>query len=151
MSAKFPGTITIALDGNFPFFVEFPMLPHLSHDDGRKLDLAFYYRDEKGGYLPGKTPSPIGYFAFENGSTNCPSKWMTLRWNLTWLQPLWRNYRIEEARTRAAVSWLANDGRVEKVFLEPHLQQSLRVNYAKVRFQGCRAARHDDHIHFQLR
>jgi hypothetical protein len=76
---------------------------------------------------------------------------MTLRWNLTWLQPLWRNYRIEEARTRAAVSWLANDGRVEKVFLEPHLQQSLRVNYAKVRFQGCRAARHDDHIHFQLR
>ena len=33
-----PGTITLYLDGNFPFVDGFPLLPHLSHNDGRKLD-----------------------------------------------------------------------------------------------------------------
>lgn len=151
MSTRYPGTVTIALDGNFPFLNGFPMIPHLSHNDGRKLDLAFFYEDEKGHYLPGKSPSPIGYFAFENGSTNCTSEWFTLRWDLVWLQPLWRDDRVEETRTRAAIIWLASDQRVEKILLEPHLQNTLRVGYDKVRFQGCHAARHDDHIHFQIR
>jgi hypothetical protein len=39
----FPGTTTLYLDGNFPFLNGFPLLPHLSHSDGRKLDIAFYY------------------------------------------------------------------------------------------------------------
>jgi hypothetical protein len=62
---RFPGTVTIALDANFPFIDGFPLLPHLSHADGRKLDLAFYYRDGEGRFLNGVTRSPIGYFAFE--------------------------------------------------------------------------------------
>ena len=33
--------MTLALDGGFPFLDGFPLLPRLSHDDGRKLDLAF--------------------------------------------------------------------------------------------------------------
>lgn len=32
------------LDANFPFKDGFPLLPHLSHDDGRKVDIAFMYR-----------------------------------------------------------------------------------------------------------
>ncbi len=29
VAARHPGTVTIALDGNFPFFDGFPLLPHL--------------------------------------------------------------------------------------------------------------------------
>ncbi|WP_367186986.1 hypothetical protein [Roseibium sp.] len=150
MTSNFPGTVTLGLDGNFPFFDGFPLLPHLSHDDGRKLDLTFYYRDEDG-YLPGKTTSPVGYFDFESGETDCPDRWLTMRWNLPWLQGLWPDFQLDPVRTSAAIAWLAKDPRVEKVFVEPHLRQSLGINFDKVRFQGCHAARHDDHIHFQIR
>ncbi len=43
MAATQPGTITLALDGGFPFLTGMPLIPHLSHDDGEKLDFAFYY------------------------------------------------------------------------------------------------------------
>jgi len=36
------------LDANFPFFDGFPLLPHLSHNDGKKLDLSFIYEDKNG-------------------------------------------------------------------------------------------------------
>lgn len=149
LATRFPGTVTLGLDSSFPFFDGFPLLPHLSHDDGNKLDLAFYYRD-KSGYLPGKTTSPIGYFDFEEGFDSCPQNRWSTRWNLSWLQWFWPDYQLERQRTKAAVTWLANDPRVEKIFLEPHLRESLDVRFGKVRFQGCFAARHDDHIHFQV-
>jgi murein endopeptidase len=67
-----------------------------------------------------------------------------------WLQPFWRDLFVDHRRTAAALQWLAQDPRVEKVFIEPHLRQTLGASHPKVRFQGCRAARHDDHIHFQI-
>lgn len=149
MDSDFPGTITQVLDANFPFLTGFPLLPHLSHHDGRKVDLAFYYRDADG-YLPEATRSPIGYFAFEDGPTQCPPRQLTLRWDLGWIQGLWKDLDIDDARMIAALNWLARDVRVGKVFIEPHLQRNLGVNHPKLRFQGCRAARHDDHIHLQL-
>lgn len=87
VAKRYPGTVTQVLDANFPFFDGFPLLPHLSHDDGTKLDLAFYYQDAKG-YLPGATKSPIGYFAFEDGPTVCPAQRLSLRWDMQALQPL---------------------------------------------------------------
>ncbi len=48
MDQRFPGTVTLVLDANFPFLTGFPLIPHLSHDDGDKADIAFYYRDETG-------------------------------------------------------------------------------------------------------
>ncbi|NPD13643.1 hypothetical protein HOY34_00315 [Xinfangfangia sp. D13-10-4-6] len=150
MGAAYPGTITLVLDGNFPFLDGFPLLPHLSHADGRKLDLALYYMDAQGNYLAGVTRSPLGYFAFEDGPHQCPPAALTLRWDLAWLQPLMRNARPEPERMRAALNWLARDARVEKIFIEPHLRESLNLSSEKFRFQGCRAARHDDHLHFQI-
>ena len=150
MSKRFPGTETLVLDANFPFFEGFPLLPHLSHDDGEKADLAFYYANETG-YLPGATRSPIGYFAFEEGATTCTKGGPSLRWNLRHLQPLWADYTLDAARNQAALQILSNDARVGKIFVEPHLAQKLGATHAKVRFQGCRAARHDDHIHLQLK
>ena len=149
LDKEFPGTQTLVLDANFPFLDGFPLLPHLSHDDGDKADIAFFYRTESH-YIPGATRSPIGYFAFEDGPTNCKIQWLTLRWNLRPLQGFWLNYSLEPRRTRTLLRVLLEDKRVGKVLLEPHLQQALNLSHAKLRFQGCRAARHDDHIHIQL-
>lgn len=150
MARQHPGTVTLVLDANFPYLQGFPLLPHLSHSDGRKADIAFYYRDGTGAYLPGQRRSPIGYFAFETGDTDCPARFLTLRWDLESLQAAWPDWEIEPKRTTRALQWLAGDPRVGKVFLEPHLRRQLGITSGKIRFQGCRAARHDDHIHVQL-
>ena len=99
---------------------------------------------------PGLTRSPLGYFAFEPGPNDCPPAWPTLRWNLTWLQSLFPALTLDRARMATALNSLTDDPRVARVFLEPHLRQSLGVNSPNFGFQGCRAARHDDHIHIQL-
>ncbi|MEP2718557.1 hypothetical protein [Pseudophaeobacter sp.] len=150
VDAAYPGTQTLVLDAGFPFLTGFPLLPHLSHDDGEKVDLAFYYADAAGEYSPGQTRSPIGYFAFEQGETSCPDQWLSLRWDLAWLQPLWKTYGLKPNRNRLLIETLVDDPRIGKIFVEPHLQESLGLSGSKIRFQGCRAARHDDHIHLQL-
>lgn len=149
MDRTIAGTVTQTLDANFPFFTGVPLLPHLSHDDGKKVDIAFYYKDNAG-YQPGVTRSPIGYFAFEDGSTQCTNSWPTLRWNMSWLQGLWRKMEPEDGRMSIALVLLSADSRVSKVFIEPHLKKRYKITSDKTRFQGCRAARHDDHIHIQL-
>lgn len=149
MKGKFPDTNTLVLDANFPFLSSFPLLPHLSHSDGRKADLAFYYSAENK-YLTGATRSPIGYFAFEGGPSDCPSNTISLRWNMTWLQDLWPNYQLDTSRMTAALQLLSDDDRIGKIFIEPHLKDRFGAQSDKIRFQGCRAARHDDHIHIQL-
>lgn len=160
MEQTYPGAKLQALDAGFPFFDWFPMLPHLSHRDGRALDLALFYRNENGEYSPGATKSPIGYWGFEQPRPGDPepckgrSDWLTLRWDMTWLQPLLKERRLDNARTAAAVRWLAREGAsrgVSKIFVEPHLRRRLGVRGDAIRFQGCRAARHDDHIHFQVK
>jgi len=150
VARQYPGTVTLLLDANLPYLTGFPLLPHLSHDDGGKADIAFYYRDGTGAYLPGKTRSPIGYFAFEAAATDCPARLLTLRWDLAWLQEAWPEWQLETQRMAYVLRWLDRDPRVGKVFLEPHLEQKLGLASEKIRFQGCRAARHDDHIHVQL-
>lgn len=154
----FPGTLTRTLDGNFPFLTGFPLLPHLSHDDGEKLDLAFYYTGPTG-YRRGGLASPFGYWAFEaprGGETQaCPDAAGGLRWDMAWFAPfIRRDLALDEQRTRFALRWLAREGAkrgVGKVFVEPHLAHRLGVRGEVIRFQGCLAARHDDHMHVQLR
>jgi hypothetical protein len=151
VAASTPGTVTLALDASFPFLTGMPLIPHLSHDDGEKLDFAFYYTDPGGTYLPGETRSPVGYFAFENLPPEaCPDNNLTLRWSLPWLQPLWPARPMDAQRTTALITHLTKDARVAKIFVEPPLATRLGLADPKIRFQGCRAARHDDHIHIQL-
>jgi hypothetical protein len=158
VDARFDGTVTRALDANFPLFDGVPLPPHLSHDDGEKIDLAFYYvRD--GIYQSGALGSPLGYWKFERPRAGeqdaCGASAGPLRWDMTWFAPSTRSeLMLDEARTRFALNWLARDGArrgVGKVFLEPHLAERMRVSGDVIRFQGCHAARHDDHIHLQLR
>ena len=74
---------------------------------------------------------------------------------MAWFAPFTANdLELDADRTGYALRWLASSGAqdgVGKVFVEPHLAQRLNVSGSVIRFQGCRAARHDDHIHVQLR
>jgi len=60
------------LDANFPFFDGFPLLPHLSHNDGKKLDISLVYETQDG-EISNKQKSVSGYGVFEgpqNGETD---------------------------------------------------------------------------------
>ena len=66
------------------------------------------------------------------------------------LQPLFGPPRLDEERTRSLTQALVDRPAIRKLFIEPHLRDRLSVPSSKIRFQGCHAARHDDHIHVQL-
>ena len=156
MHDAFPGTRTRALDASFPFIDGFALLPHLSHDDGNHLDLAFYYAEE-GEYRLGQAKSIIGYWGFEQPRPGDPQPCaddtgISLRWDMDWVQAYMRDWTLDEERTTSALNWLAINpvGTDYKLFLEPHLQQRLGVSADTVRFQGCSAARHDDHVHIEF-
>lgn len=151
--AAHPGSHLTVLDANFPFFDGFPLLPHKSHDDGRKVDFAFFYRDAAtGAAIPSGAPSPVGYFHFERppDSYRLPCHLTALRWNFAWAQPEQPAWKLDEERTRTAILWFSRQPQVTKILLEPYLAERLKVEGGKVRFQGCFAARHDDHFHVQV-
>jgi hypothetical protein len=49
------------------------------------------------------------------------------------------------------ILWLKERPEVTKILLEDYLLERLGVDGGKVRFQGCFAARHDDHLHVEVR
>lgn len=159
MVQEAPGTVTGYLDAGFPFLDGFPMLPHLSHRGGRDVDLAFFYRRaDDGSPVPAAGAWPVGYWAFVQprpGDPNpCTAQIIDLRWDMDWLQPAFGDHVLDERRTGAMLRWLAANGPrygLQKTLLEPHLQRRLSAEGGLFRFQGCRAARHDDHLHLQLR
>lgn len=161
LAAEYPGTELRYLDGSLPFFDGFPLIPHVSHNDGLKLDIAFFYQDAAGTYRPGLAPWPIGYWAFEQPQlgdrqpcSGVDPGSFTLRWDMEWLQPLLPDYPVDAARTSAVARWLIANGPdygLRRMLLEPHLADRWGVSGGPLGFQGCRAGRHDDHIHLSLR
>lgn len=158
------GTMVIRyLDAGFPFIDGFPLLPHLSHDDGRKIDIAFIYNNENA--IPDDSnPSLTGYGVYvvpKNGVnptvTGCEdaghwqygySKFFGFETNSSiTVNPEFTKYLIEE---------ILNESRTQKLFIEPHLIPTFELDQlsqhqlSKIRFHGCHAVRHDDHIHFQI-
>ncbi len=61
-----------------------------------------------------------------------------------------QDYIFDAERTAALVNILAANKRVEKIFIEPHLKRRLGLSSPKIRFHGCQAVRHDDHVHVQI-
>lgn len=155
-----PNLVVATLDANFPLIDGFPLPPHLSHDDGRRLDLAYFYKDAAGNRLSLAAPSFLGYWGFEEpadpADAACTDKarWLSFRWDMDWFQVFVRkDRRLDEACTAAMLRWLVEKGPehgVAKILLEPHMAKRLGVASPLIRFQGCRAARHDDHIHVEL-
>jgi len=152
VASEHPGTVVSYLDGGFPF-PGTPLLPHLSHGDGNKLDLAFFHVDRENQpiYQGG---CPIGYFGYTQPAAGvepaCPDRWYDLRWDMNALQIWLSPHGLDDARTRTLVEASLEHPAIGKVLLEPHLQRRLNLESDKLRFQGCRAARHDDHVHIQL-
>jgi hypothetical protein len=160
LNKKYPDATLNYLDANFPFLNKFPLFPHLSHNDGRKLDLAFQYNDSKTGKITSDIPSFIGYGICEEpkkGEENkpeyCDKKGY---WQYNLLRQIISQHNKEEftfdnTRNRDIVNMFASHDRLGKIFIEPHLKTRLAVTSDKVRFHGCQAVRHDDHIHVQLK
>jgi hypothetical protein len=146
------------LDANFPFVDGFPLLPHLSHNDGQKLDLAFQYGVDGTDLESAESLTFIGYGSFEEPMGNeantvqrCEQQggWY---YSLTSIFPKWETEAtFHQQRTKALVELVAKQSAVSKIFIEPHLKQRLNLSSSKVKFHGCHAVRHDDHIHLQIR
>lgn len=153
------GIKLIYLDANFPFIDKFPLLPHLSHNDGKKIDISLIYENQNG-KLTNKKPSVSGYGVYE-GPTNkeynqifiCKNKgnWQYDFPKYLSLGKINKEIKFSKNGTRELSDLIVKQKSVGKLFIEPHLKQRLNLNSRKVRFHGCQAVRHDDHIHFQLK
>ena len=148
----------IYLDANLPFIDGFPLLPHKSHSDGEKVDIAFRYLDKATKNNVNKTPTLFGYGFCESpqkGEHNqpkiCAEKGY---WQYNLLKKITsqdRSYIFDAVATKQFLLQFINQPKIRKIFIEPHLKQRLglqKIN--KIRFHGCGAVRHDDHIHIQL-
>jgi len=154
-----PGIQLIYLDGNFPFIDGFPLLPHLSHNDGKKLDITFIYKDEQGKPTNLKR-SRSGYGVYES-----PTAMEHNQTAVCIKQGYWQydfpkhlsfgktnpEIQLDKNATKDVVQFITAETTVSKLFIEPHLKQRLGLRNSKIRFHGCQAVRHDDHIHFQIK
>lgn len=147
------------LDANFPLIDGFPLLPHLSHSDGKKIDLSLVYENERGEIIDA-SKSVSGYGVFEGprqGELNQNRACLTAGFSFydypkyMTLGSINSTLRFSENGTKALMDALTQYDEMEKVFLEPHLTERLRLKSKKIRFHGCHSVRHDDHIHVQVR
>ncbi len=153
------GIKMVYLDASFPFIDNFPLLPHLSHNDGKKIDVTFIYETQKG-QLTNKKPSISGYGVFEKPTANEYDQIAVCENRGNWQYDLSKyltfgkiNESIEfsEEGTRELAKLILEQETIGKLFIEPHLKDRLNLTDGKIRFHGCQAVRHDDHIHFQLK
>ena len=148
----------IYLDANFPFISGFPLLPHKSHDDGEKIDIAFNYLNGNTKKSVNKTPTLFGYGYCEapkKGEYSQPKVCVKKGyWQYSLLEKITRqnkNYVFDAKATKKLLLKFIKQPKIKKIFIEPHLKQRLNLQKEnKIRFHGCGAVRHDDHIHLQL-
>lgn len=155
MSPQFGGCRVHYLDANFPF-MKFPLIPHLSHNDGKKVDLAFCYLDGDGkptATLPSAmvygvvTPPMPGEVDFP---TQCERKGFRQYNLMANMVGRSSDLSVDVQRTGVLLRLLAGKSIVSKIFVEPHLKSRWGLaDLDKLRFHGCHAVRHDDHIHVQ--
>jgi len=154
----YPDLELVVLDANFPFVDGFPLLPHLSHKDGKKIDLAFVYKEPSGELVNDKI-SRLGYGIYEaplqqelNQTTACKKQgaWQYDFPKYLSFGRINRELVFAPEVNRRLIQIIANHPKVQKVFVEPHLKRRLKLENSKIRFQGCHSVRHDDHIHFQI-
>ncbi|WP_378173287.1 hypothetical protein [Aquimarina sp. SS2-1] len=158
MINRHSNTKLVYLDANFPFIDGFPLPPHLSHNDGKKIDISFIYKN-KTGKITNKKPALFGYGVYEDpnpGEYNqikvCKKKGF---WQYDFAKYLTfgitnNQLKLSEKVTKDLLLTIVKEPKVRKVFIEPHLKNRLGVQSPKIRFHGGQAVRHDDHIHLQL-
>lgn len=157
---KLNGTnITIHyLDANFPFINKFPLLPHLSHNEGKKIDISLVYETQNG-IITNKQKSVSGYGVFEAPKSNEYDQInKCLKENILYDFPKYLTFGkinkdlvFSEIGTKELIRNILKNRNVGKIFMEPHLKNRLNFKNKKIRFHGCGAVRHDDHIHVELK
>ncbi len=159
MESRFPRTKLNYLDANFPFLNGFPLFPHLSHNDGKKLDLSFCYNDANTGNQTNDCPSFIGYGICEepleselNTSEYCQEKG---KWQYSFMMKIMpqgnkKNFIFNNEKTKELINLFVAQPTIGRLFIEPHLKTRLKLNSEKIKFHGCHAVRHDDHLHIKL-
>lgn len=147
------------LDANLPFLNGFPLLPHLSHNDGKKLDLSLVY-ETKNGELSNLKKSMSGYGDFEGPTKNEENKisFCKSKGYFQYDYPKYvtfgkinKDLNFSQKGTSILIEALLKNKKLGKLFIEPHLKQRLNLTDNRVRYHGCGAVRHDDHIHIQLK
>lgn len=150
MERRFPGTRMIFMDASGADGVV-PFEPHLSHGDGRQVDISLFYVGLDGSAIHGRPPGsrPNGYGNYEPPRPGDPQPCQGVdRPNDDRDPPADRAWRLDEARSRALTEILVADERVRRILIEPHLERRWDLEgEPKLRFAGCQAARHDDHLH----
>ncbi len=147
----------VYLDASFPFFEGFPLFPHFSHNDGKKIDLCYAYR--KNGSLVNHGSSFSGYGNFieplsgeinqteickSNGNVQYDfSKYISIK--------DYDDYIFDMETSKMIIETLLKSPRARSMFIEPNLKARMHLNDDRIRFAGCHAVRHDDHFHFQIR
>jgi hypothetical protein len=146
------------LDCCFPFWDGFPLAPHLSHNDGRKIDIAFYYTKTIDNQPVSDSPSWLGYGVCEEpraGEENQPEFCREKgEWQYSFMRkyiiPQYQkpNFKFDADKTTDMLRFFSADNRVRFALIEPHLKTRLGFSKnTKVRIPPCIAVRHDDHIH----
>ena len=147
------------LDANFPFINGFPLLPHLSHDDGKKIDLSLVYIDTNQ-KLTNSKKSISGYGVYEepnreeyNQIDRCKIQgyWQYDFPKYLTLGRINNHLRYSNQHTEKLIYSILQNKHVEKIFIEPHLKNRLNIKDKRIRYHGCKAVRHDDHIHIQIK
>lgn len=157
ISIKNPGIQLVYLDANFPFIDGFPLLPHRYHNDGKKIDITFIYKD--GTKLTNAKPSFSGYGIFEsptNGEVNQINECLETgykQYDFTKYVTLGSiNPQLQFSKTanRNFINTFLSEKDVHTIFIEPHLKSRLDLENDKFVYHGCGTVRHDDHIHVEV-
>ncbi|MDH7445860.1 hypothetical protein [Aquimarina sp. 2201CG14-23] len=158
LNNKHQGIKLIYLDANFPFIDGFPLLPHLSHNDGKKIDISFIYVNKESN-ITNKKPAILGYGVYDGPNSNeydqikvCKEKgyWQYDFPKYLTLGIINNELKLSKKATKDLLLAIVKEKQIRKVFIEPHLRNRIGIQSPKIRFHGCQAVRHDDHIHFQL-
>jgi hypothetical protein len=150
IAAAHAGSVVHYMEASWPSGKR-PMPPHLSHGDGREIDVALFYETTDGKPLP-RPPTSSGYYAFEpmrpGDFDPCAGR---TRPGDNRNPPNNRRWRLDETRTKTLIRALLDDRRVRRLLLEPHLKDRLGfANEARIRFPGCNTLRHDGHVHVDV-
>ncbi len=147
------------LDASFPFINKFPLLPHFSHNDGKKLDISLIY-ETPNGIITNKQKSNSGYGVFEapklyeqNQIERCFKKgYFQYDYPKYLTFGTINNELVFSTKgTKKLINTVLNNNSLGKLFIEPHLKDRMNLHHRKIRYHGCRSVRHDDHIHIQLK
>lgn len=162
MQENHPGAVIYYMDACFPFINGYPLEPHFSHRDGKKVDIGLFWKDAKTGQPTKGLPSPFGYGVCaeplpgeQDYAQLCEEKgFWYISLDKTLAEPFFdkKSYVFDAERTRELGVLLANDPTIGIILIQPHLEKRLGLTgYSNFRTQQCAAARHDDHYHVQLK